>query len=79
MKFAMSDGRVYTDYQPNCSMNTYLQSKYAPELNQHAYRAYLQRNTDSIIKDLSTFTANPECDYKSCPVCKTALEYKPKA
>ena len=72
----MSDGRVYTDYQPSCSMNAYLHSKYAPKLDQHAYRVYLQRNADQIRKDLTTFATTPDC--KFCPVCKEAIEYKPK-
>jgi hypothetical protein len=71
MKFAMSDGRIFTDYQPNCSLNSFIQNKYAPNSNEHEFRYALQRNADKIIKDMNSFEGTA-C--KLCPVCKESLK-----
>ena len=75
MKFTMQDGRIFTDYNPNCELNNLIQKKY----NVHdmtEYRHFLQNNAEKIIKDLSKFDMEPNC--KFCPVCQAALSYKPK-
>lgn len=70
-KFTMSDARVFTDYNPNCEMNRFLQKKYNVE-NSHEYRKFLQDNAEKVMID------NKKCDLvedcKLCPVCKKAVE-----
>lgn len=73
-KFVMSDGRVFTDYNPNCELNAQIQKKYNV-LNSHQYRAFLQANLDKVKNDI--YGCHQENDCKLCPVCKKALEYKP--
>ena len=44
-KNSMSDGRAFTDYTPNCSLNEFLQSGSQYGLNTNTqYRLYLQRH-----------------------------------
>ena len=74
MKFAMEDGRVYTSYQPSCSLNYDIQKKYNIENNSHEYRYYLQRNAEKLIGDFRT-----KGDCVLCPICKASLSYKPKS
>lgn len=71
-KFVSEDGRAFTDYNPNCELNNYIQKKYDIK-NSHEYRAFLQANATKLMKDLCT----QKEDCKFCPVCKAALEYKP--
>lgn len=71
-KFVMSDARVFTDYNPNCELNNYIQKKYNIT-NAHEYRAFLQSNANKLMKDLCV--KNEDC--KFCPVCKLSLDYKP--
>lgn len=74
MKFAMSDSRSFTDYQPNCSLQNKLQSD-ANIKNTHAYRYYLQKNTENLMKQFATFNGN---NCVLCPVCKQSLTYSGK-
>lgn len=68
----MADGRIFTDYQANCSLNAFIQNKYAPNSNEHEFRYALQRNADKIIKDMATFDGT---GCKFCPVCAQALKW----
>jgi len=74
-KFAMSDARVFTDYNPNCEMNNTIQNKYKIMNSQH-YRHFLQKNADKIMLDNTQSSQQPDC--KLCPVCKDAIESKPQ-
>lgn len=75
-KFVMSDGRAFTDFRPSCSLHRMLQDKYQVE-DSHKFRYYLQKNAEQVMKDLAQ--CNPQEDCTFCPVCKQALDYKPKA
>lgn len=75
-KFVMNDARTFTDYQSSCIMEEYLQKKYKIT-NSHAYRAYLQKNAEQIIKDLGDCNVNAVDTFGGlCPVCKLSLEKK---
>lgn len=74
MKYAMQDGRIYTDWRPSCSINYDLQKKYNIHDDTHEYRYFLQRNAKKIISDLKSKTG----DCILCPVCSKAVSYKPK-
>lgn len=50
MKFAMNDGRAFTDYRSNCILNEQLQKKSNTESSQD-FRKYLQKNSTSMIKN----------------------------
>lgn len=69
----MNDGRVFTDYRPNCEINTSLQQKTGVK-NSHEFRKYLQDNGEEIMK--RNREANRQ-DCSICPVCQMALDYKP--
>jgi hypothetical protein len=73
MKFVMNDARgVGQHWEPICQLNNTLQSKYnAPDI--HAYRYYLQQNTQKVMQDLAP--VNEPC--KKCPVCNSAIMWKP--
>lgn len=73
-KFVSEDGRAFTDYNPNCEINNYLQKKYNIK-NAHEYRSFLQKNAEKVMLDFVTCLQKDDC--KFCPVCKAALEYKP--
>jgi hypothetical protein len=73
MKFVMSDARAFTDYSANCSLNAILQQKYGTT-DIHAFRYYLQQNAEQVMKDLQPAD---ESKCKTCPVCQTALSYRP--
>jgi hypothetical protein len=73
-KFAMSDARVFTDYNPSCELNNTIQNKYKI-MNSHQYRGFLQKNAEKIMSDNAKSAQQPDC--KLCPVCKDAIEYKP--
>ena len=67
----MSDGRHYTDYRVNEDLNNYRKYK----LNDsHAYRLYLQRNGDKIIKENRMKMINKN---KCCPCEKQADDIVP--
>jgi len=72
-KFVMSDGRSFTSYQPSCQLNADLQEKYKVK-NSHEFRYYLQKNAEAIMKD-NISNSDKMCTL--CPVCKSALEWKP--
>lgn len=75
MKFVMSDGRQFTDYQPNCSMNINLRKKLSPGAGNNDFRYHLQKNADAIMKQLSQ--SEIETIHKNCPVCTKSLDYHP--
>lgn len=74
MKFAMSDGRSFTDYATSCRLNKFLQEKYDIK-DSHDYRYFLQSNAKVLMQEF-TKAAGTEC--KVCPDCQKALEYKPQ-
>lgn len=47
-KNAMHDGRAFTDYTPNCSMNEYFRHNTTAD-NSVAYRLFLQRGANKFI------------------------------
>lgn len=72
MKYIMSDGRAFTNFSTDCTINSQLQKKYnITDLN--SYRAFLQHNSEKVKADLFA----PQAETKVCPVCKEALNYKP--
>lgn len=75
-KYIMSDGRAFTDYQPNCVINDYLQKKYEID-DPHQYRHFLQKNSEQVKKELLSCSPFHQIQKHSCPVCKQAMEYKP--
>lgn len=72
MKYTMSDGRVFTSYEPDCMLNQSLQKKYGTT-DIHSYRYFLQQNAEKVMNDLKI--SKEDCT--SCPVCNAALAYKP--
>jgi len=68
----MSDGRIFTNYSPNCQINIDLQKIYNTD-NIHAYRHYLQTNAEKVMND--TKISAEKC--ASCPICNQSLTYKP--
>lgn len=69
----MSDGRVFTNYLPNCQVNQDLQRLYKTT-GIHEYRHYLQTHAEKVMRDTKTDVAS---DCASCPICAKSLEYKP--
>lgn len=85
-KNAMQDCRAFTDYQPNCQLESYLQSKYAPGSSSE-YRQFLQNNACSLMKELRERQGfvNPtgcQCNYNHAPhdsASKARYEYQPSS
>ena len=79
MRFVMSDKRAFTNYNDNCSMYMNLQNQYAPNSNQNDFRSYLQANAEQIMKDQAKLIEEfgADCSKKTCPICKSAIDYKP--
>jgi|LakMenE01Jun11ns_1017448.scaffolds.fasta_scaffold9796460_2 hypothetical protein len=75
MKHAMADGRQFTSYEPSCSFHDYIRNKYAPTLNNNDFRTFLQKNAEKLQTDFADCSKTADC--KFCPVCKSALDYKP--
>lgn len=73
-KFTMSDGRAFTDYNTSCTLNKMIQEKYQVG-NSHDFRYFLQRNAETVKQDLANCDPKQNCAF--CPVCKSAIEYKP--
>ena len=44
----MSDGRVFTNYLPNCQMNKQMESKQGLT-NNNDYKDYIQKNADAVM------------------------------
>ncbi len=74
-RYVMSDGREFTDYNASCLLNEMIQRKFNIT-NSHEYRQFLQQNSEEVKKIIS------ECDTKRtchvCPVCSSALAWKPR-
>ena len=50
----MSDGRAFTNYEPRCNFNAYVNSKLAENnmiKSSYEMRLYLQQNYDKIVED----------------------------
>jgi hypothetical protein len=58
---AMQDGRFFTDYNPDCSINKKIKSQFGIT-DDHEYRLFLQRNGTKILDQQIGLT----CD---CPKC----------
>jgi hypothetical protein len=66
---------TFTDFNPSCSLNAFLQAKFKTK-NSHEYRYYLQHNAENIQK---YFAQNALKDYKGCTVCPNcakALDFR---
>ena len=66
---------VFTDFNPSCSLNAFLQSKYNTK-NSHEYRYYLQHNADKIQEFFAKCAIRNYNACTICPNCQKALEYK---
>ena len=67
MKYAMADGRVFTNWSPNCDLvKAYQQDARAQDA--HDVRRYLQTNAVAIMS-----RAREQCDGAECPVCKNLV------
>ena len=71
MKFAMADGRQFTEWRSNCRLNNEIKNK-LNITNDHDYRLYLQRNAEKVKSEL--FVQLPS--FKYCPVCEAAVDVK---
>lgn len=76
MIYKMNDGRQFTDYNPSCALNNFLQKKYNVS-NIHDYRYYLQKNADAIQQEFLNCASKNVDACVSCPVCKQALSWQP--
>lgn len=74
-KYVMSDGRAFTNWTTNCTLIKNIQSKYGIQ-DSHGLRNFLQQNSDKVKTDFSSCTVTEDC--KFCPVCKEAIDYRPK-
>jgi hypothetical protein len=71
----MSDGRAFTNWTTNCTLMKTIQAKYGIQ-NSHDLRVFLQQNADKVKADFSSCEVMEDC--KFCPVCKEAIDYRPK-
>ena len=53
---------VFTDFNPNCSLNEYIQKKYNTG-NSHEYRYFLQKNANNLRNSFS------DCASKNANIC----------
>lgn len=74
-KYVMSDGRAFTNWNPNCDLMRNIQTKYNIQ-NSNDMRVFLQQNAEKVKADFASCTTMEEC--KFCPVCKEAVDYKPR-
>lgn len=60
---------VFTDYNPSCSLNSFLQQKYKTG-NSHEYRYFLQQNAEQLRTTFSECAQKEakKCDYKNIQV-----------
>jgi hypothetical protein len=68
-KYAMADGRAFTDYRPNCQLNEKLQQGSGMN-NAREYRMYLQQNAAPIMQ---TQQGKAQARHKAechCPNCQ---------
>ena len=78
MIFKMQDGRSFTDYNPSCSLNNFLQQKYKTP-NSHDYRYFLQKNAESIHDDFVKCSIQDVNQCVTCPICSKALSWQPQS
>ncbi len=80
MKYTDASGGQFTSWQPNCSLTQDLQDKYGVK-DSNEFRRFLQQNAEKIIKDMAESASKcvDDIECKSCPVCKKALDWAPKA
>lgn len=67
------DNAPWTDYNPNCSLNNYLQKKYQTG-NSHDYRYFLQRNAEELRKNFSNCAKK---EVSQCQYPNTQVNWKP--
>ena len=64
----MADGRIFTDYRPNCVMN----KEYSQEKNSFDYRYFLTKNAqsieNSIIQQLEQAVKCQNCNQGKCTI-----------
>lgn len=72
-KYAMSDARMFTDYNPSCELNNHIRKKHNIT-GLHEYRAFLQNKAEDLMKEFAETIGEQET--KLCPVCKLAVEQK---
>lgn len=83
-KYVMQDCRAFTDYSPNCQMEEYLRSKYAPGSSSE-YRLFLQRNAINVMKELREMNGfqsptDCNCNYDHAPHDRNSMaryQYQP--
>jgi hypothetical protein len=67
MKYAMADGRIFTNWGPNCDIIKVIQREMNIE-DTHKVRKYLQDNAEKIMEK-----SRKKCDGDICPVCKNFI------
>jgi hypothetical protein len=65
---------IFTDFNPSCSLNGFLQTKFNTN-NTHQYRYYLQQNADNIQKYFAKCAMRNYNECVTCPMCQQALQY----
>lgn len=52
-KYAMNDGRQFTDYRSACILNEELKKKYnLSQDNPHFYKSFLEHNAEMLIREM---------------------------
>ena len=65
----MADGRIFTDYEPNCELNNTIQGEHQIK-NSYVYRQYLINNAESLIDRNRTVNAAQN----GCSACQNPLK-----
>lgn len=73
MKYIMSDGRTFTEYQSSGLYHFELQKKYLPGSTQVDFKNFLQNNADKLQAD---FAKADGTGCALCPVCASAVQWK---
>ena len=60
----MQDGRIFTNYLPNCQLNNSIQSS-QKVLNNVDYKSYIQQNAGQIMNDFTSST-NSDISLQKC-------------
>lgn len=74
MKYAMADGRMFTNWAPNCDIIKVVQRELDIQ-DPHLVRQYLQKNAEKIMNQ-----AREKCESQdsmsplACPVCKNFIQ-----
>lgn len=65
----MADGRIFTDYEPNCELNNNIQEAHNLK-NSYVYRQYLIKNADTLIDTNRSTNATQN----GCAGCENPLK-----